>query len=143
MGLFSLQAAVAKMCLSTSRPLSGPGCVHSTTDKPSSTRLRTIEAESPRPILGSSSGTSVLSVARAAGRAVSDDHLSRNRPQISPRSPHTTAPRITGALVKALDVIVVKALLSHLHPRTERANGGELFHRQPKGLCRPRGSTIN
>jgi hypothetical protein len=61
MGLFNLLAAVAKMCSSTSRLLSGPGCVRSTRDKPSSTRLRTIEAKSPRPILGSSSGISVLS----------------------------------------------------------------------------------
>ena len=50
--------------------------------------------------------------------------LTQSKSQILPRSPHTTAPRITGALVKALDVIAVKALLSHLHPRTERANGG-------------------
>jgi hypothetical protein len=72
MGLFSLQAAVAKMCLSTSRPLSGLACVRSTKDKPSSTRLRAIAADSPRPILGSSSGISALSVADAVGRAVSD-----------------------------------------------------------------------
>ena len=56
MGLFSLQAAVAKMCLSTSRLLSGPGCVRSTRDKPSSTRFRASAAKSPRPTLGSSSG---------------------------------------------------------------------------------------
>jgi hypothetical protein len=76
MGLFSLQAAVAKMCSSTFPPLSGPGCVHSTRDSPSSTRLRAIAAKSPRPILGSNSGTSILSVAGAAAGAVSDDHLS-------------------------------------------------------------------
>jgi hypothetical protein len=46
-----------------------------------------IEAKSPRPILGSSSGISVLAIAGAAGRAVSDDYLSRNRLQISPRFP--------------------------------------------------------
>jgi hypothetical protein len=68
MDLFSLQAAVAKMCSSTSRPLSGPGCVRSTRDKPSSTRLRVIAAKSPQQILGSSSSISVLSVAGAAVR---------------------------------------------------------------------------
>src|SRR6516162_2355839 len=61
MGLFSLQAAVAKMCLSTSRLLSGLGCVRSTRDKPSSTRLRANAADSPQLILGSSSGLSALS----------------------------------------------------------------------------------
>ena len=49
------------MCLSTSRLLSGLGCVRSTRDKPSSTRLRANAADSPRPILGSSSGISALS----------------------------------------------------------------------------------
>ena len=72
MGLFSLQAAVAKMCLSTSRLLNGLGCVRSTRDRPSSTRLRANAADSPRLILGSSSGISALSVADAVGRAVSD-----------------------------------------------------------------------
>src|ERR1700694_4817992 len=85
MGLFSLQAAVAKMCSSTSRPLSGPGCVRSTRDKPSSTRLRVIAAKSPQQILGSSSSISVLSVAGAAVRAISDHYLSQNRLQISPQ----------------------------------------------------------
>ena len=82
MGLFSLQAAVAGTCLSTSRLLSGPVYVHSTRDKPSSTRSRAIEAKSPRLILGSSSGILLLSVAGAAGSGVSDDYLSRNRLQI-------------------------------------------------------------
>src|SRR6516164_10118079 len=56
MDLFSLLAGVVKMCSSTFRLLSGPDCVHSTRDKLSSTRLRIIEAKSPRSILGSSSG---------------------------------------------------------------------------------------
>src|SRR6516165_5568597 len=58
MDLFSLLAGVVKMCSSTFRLLSGPDCVHSTRDKLSSTRLRIIEAKSPRSILGSSSGIS-------------------------------------------------------------------------------------
>src|SRR5262249_22444780 len=57
MGLFSLQAAVA-MCSFISPLLSGPGFVRSTRDKPSSTILRAIAADSPQPTLGSSSGTS-------------------------------------------------------------------------------------
>src|SRR6516165_10631975 len=60
MGLFSLQAAVAKMCLSTSRLLSGLACVRSTRDKPSSTRFRASAAKGPRPTLGSSSGYAVI-----------------------------------------------------------------------------------
>ena len=72
MGLFNLQAGVAKMCSSTSRLLSGPGCVHSTTDKPSSTRLRAIGAKSQRPILGSSNGISVLSVDYLRSKSIAD-----------------------------------------------------------------------
>jgi hypothetical protein len=78
MGLFNLQAGVAEMCLSTSRLLSGPGCVRSMRDKPSSARSRAIAVKSPRSIFGSSSGISILSIAGAAGRAVSDGLLSRN-----------------------------------------------------------------
>src|SRR6516164_4994467 len=53
MGSFSLLAAAAKTCSSTSRLLSGPGCVHSTTDKLSSTRSRAIGGKSPRSTSGS------------------------------------------------------------------------------------------
>jgi len=42
----------------------------------------------------------------------------------SPLFAHATAPRITGALVQAQDVVAVKALVPDLHPRTQRANGG-------------------
>jgi len=45
----------------------------------------------------------------AADRAVSDDYLSRNRLQISPRFPQATAPRVIGALVLTPDVIAVEA----------------------------------
>jgi len=75
MDLFNRQMAVAKMCSSISPPLSGRGCVHSTRDKPSNTRLRAIEVKSRRSISGSGSCTSILSVAGAGARAVSDAYI--------------------------------------------------------------------
>jgi Arm DNA-binding domain len=85
MGLFSLRAAVAEMCSYTSRLLSGPGCVRSMRDKPSSTRLRTIAVKSPRPILGSSSGICVF-IGRGRCRSLCQRRLSQSkRLHISPR----------------------------------------------------------
>jgi hypothetical protein len=86
------------MSLFTSPPLNGPGFAHSTRDRPSSTRLRAIEAKTPRPILESSRRQSAF-LWVTAGRAASDDLFvpCRNRLAISPRFPHAMAPRITGA----------------------------------------------
>src|SRR5215469_15055838 len=75
MALFSLQAAVAKMCLSTSRLLSGLACVRSTRDKPSSTRFRASAAKSLRPILGSSSGIGVFGLGRRKTNSESSDFI--------------------------------------------------------------------
>src|SRR6516162_349005 len=54
-GSFSLLMAAARTCSSTLQLLSGPGYVHSTRDKLSSTRSRAIGAKSPRSTSGSSS----------------------------------------------------------------------------------------
>jgi hypothetical protein len=79
------------MCSYTSRLLSGPGCVRSTRDKPSSTRLKAIAAKSPRPILGSSSGIlGIIGCGRFRSRAVGDDYLGRNRLQALSRFPQAT-----------------------------------------------------
>jgi hypothetical protein len=57
----------------TSQLLSGPGFVHSTRDKPLSTRLRAIEAKSQRQTLESSSGIFVIFlIAGTTDRAVND-----------------------------------------------------------------------
>src|ERR1700745_886312 len=63
-----------------------------------------------------------------------DHALAATRP--SPRLPHATAPRITGAVVEAPDVIAVKALVSDLHPRAQRHNSRQFFHRKANGLRR-------
>src|SRR5262249_16929596 len=41
-----------------------------------------------------------------------------------------------------MDVIAVKALVSHLHPGTQSANGGQFFHHEANCLCCGRKATV-
>src|SRR6516162_2254657 len=107
MGLFSLQAAVAKMCLSTSRLLSGLGCVRSTRDKPSSTRLRANAADSPQLILGSSSGLSALSGGHCRSLSTAAAIRRASIPAKEEPIAHGPALRLRGPLRIALVAVAV------------------------------------